>query len=102
MSDRPLTVAAIETRGVVVPMARPLATGAGAVTTVPLMLVDLRTGEGVTGRSYIFAFYAALLGALTELTRASARAFRARRLCRSRSKPGCGRRSACPACRAWR
>jgi mandelate racemase len=69
MPDKPLTVAAIRARGVVVPMARPLATGAGAVTSAPLMLVDLETKEGVTGRAYIFAFYASLLAALCELTR---------------------------------
>ena len=43
MPDHPHTIATIKTRGVVVPMARPLATGAGAITTVPFMLVDLET-----------------------------------------------------------
>jgi len=69
MPGTTLTVTAIKTRGVVVPMPRPLATGAGAVTTVPLMLVDLETRQGVTGRAYIFAFYASLLSAVCELTR---------------------------------
>jgi mandelate racemase len=68
MTAKPLTVAAVTTRAVVVPMARPLATGGGAVATAPLVLIDLATKEGVTGRAYVFAYSVALLGPLAALT----------------------------------
>src|SRR5258705_8821447 len=44
------------TRAVVVPIKRPLRTGGGAVTQAPLVLIDLDTEEGITGRAYVFGF----------------------------------------------
>ena len=49
-----LTVRSVRARAVNVPMRRPLQTSGGAVTTAPLVLIDLETDQGVTGRSYIF------------------------------------------------
>jgi len=43
-------------RAVNVPMNRPLATGAGTVEMAPLLLIDLYTEEGVTGRSYLLCY----------------------------------------------
>ena len=37
-------------------MSLPLQTSGGAVGSAPLVLIDLETEEGVTGRSYIFAY----------------------------------------------
>lgn len=51
-----LTVHSIQSVGVLVPMARPLGTSAQALTQAPLMLIDLLTEEGVTGRSYLFCY----------------------------------------------
>lgn len=67
MTAKTLTIKAINTRAVIVPMARPLQTGGGAVSTVPLVLVDLETKDGITGRAYVFAYSAALLGPLAQL-----------------------------------
>ena len=46
-----LTVRNIRAVGVEVPMTYALGTSRGAVTKAPLLLIDLETEEGVTGRS---------------------------------------------------
>ncbi|MGE5523641.1 MAG: enolase C-terminal domain-like protein [Rhodospirillaceae bacterium] len=51
-----LTIRALRAVGVEVPMARPLGTSAAIVRAAPLLLVDLETEEGVTGRSYLFCY----------------------------------------------
>lgn len=51
-----LTVRDLRARVVDVPMRRPFATGSGALKSVPLVLVDLATAEGVTGHAYLFCF----------------------------------------------
>src|ERR1700736_4563371 len=51
-----LTVRAVHAIGVEVPMTYALGTSAAKITTAPLVLVDLETKEGVTGRSYLFCF----------------------------------------------
>src|SRR5918998_1033543 len=52
--DPELTVRSVEVRAVDVPMQRPLKTGGGEVATAAMVLIDLLTEEGVTGRSYLF------------------------------------------------
>jgi mandelate racemase len=49
-----LKVRGLRVRAVAVPMKRPLATATGAVTIAPLLLLDLETDGGITGRSYLF------------------------------------------------
>jgi mandelate racemase len=49
-----LKIRALRARAVAVPMKRPLATATGAVTIAPLLLLDLETDGGITGRSYLF------------------------------------------------
>ena len=46
-----LTVRDIRSVGVEVPLRRPLGTSAQTLRAVPLILVDLDTEEGITGRS---------------------------------------------------
>lgn len=48
-------------RPVDVPMRRPLQTSGRAVSSAPLVLVDLLTDEGVTGRAYAFVYQALAL-----------------------------------------
>jgi mandelate racemase len=48
-----LTVRAVTARGVVVPLRRAVATRVGMFSSWPLLLVDLATGEGITGRGYL-------------------------------------------------
>jgi mandelate racemase len=51
-----LTVRAIRARAVEVPMKLPLGTSAGTLKSAPLLLVDVETEEGVSGRSYLFCY----------------------------------------------
>jgi mandelate racemase len=51
-----LTIRALRTRPVEVPLARPLTTSGGVIATAPLALVDLLTEEGVTGSAYVFCY----------------------------------------------
>ena len=50
-----LKIRAIRARTVLAPMKRPLATSTGALSGAPLVLVDVETDGGVTGRAYLFA-----------------------------------------------
>jgi mandelate racemase len=49
-----LKIRGVTVRAVNAPIARPLATSTGTVGTATLLLVDLRTSEGIVGRSYLF------------------------------------------------
>ena len=51
-----LTVRGLRAVGVEVPMTYALGTSRGAITTAPLLLIDVDTEEGVTGRSYLFCY----------------------------------------------
>ncbi len=51
-----LTVRSVRTVGVAVPMRFALGTSAATVREAPLLLIDLETEEGVTGRSYLFCY----------------------------------------------
>jgi len=51
-----LTLRAIHAMAVEVPMARPLGTSAQTMRAAPILLVDLETQEGITGRGYLFCY----------------------------------------------
>jgi mandelate racemase len=51
-----LTIRDIRARPVMVPFERPPVSASGALPHAALVLVDLETEEGITGRSYLFAF----------------------------------------------
>jgi len=55
MKPAKLRIRGLRPRAVAVPMKRPLATATGAVTVAPMVLVDLETDGGITGRAYAFA-----------------------------------------------
>src|SRR5260370_34369603 len=50
------TLRALRTRPVLVPIRRPPVSASGAIPNAALVLFDLETDEGVTGRSYVFGF----------------------------------------------
>jgi mandelate racemase len=52
----PLTIRGVRTFAVDVPMKLPLGTSAATVRTAPLLLIDLETEDGVTGRTYLFCY----------------------------------------------
>jgi mandelate racemase len=56
MADAALTIRALRTTIVAVPMRRPLGTSAQMVRTAPLLLVDLETEQEVTGRTYLYCY----------------------------------------------
>ena len=71
-----LTVRAIRAVGVEVPMTYVLGTSRGRITRAPLLLIDLATAEGVTGRTYLWSYFrqampaiASILAAIEEATR---------------------------------
>ena len=55
MKIEKLKIQRVRARAVAAPMKRPLATSTGSVTVAPLLLIDLETDGGITGRSYLFA-----------------------------------------------
>jgi mandelate racemase len=71
-----MKIEAIRTRAVGAPMKRPLATSTGAITVAPLLLVDLQTDAGITGRAYLFGIgkqnlkpLAVIIEAMAEMVR---------------------------------
>ena len=62
-----LTIRRFTSRAVVVPMNRPLQTGTGAVSQMPLVLIDCETEEGIVGHSYLFGIMASSLKPLVNL-----------------------------------
>jgi mandelate racemase len=65
-----MKIRALSARAVVVPMRRPLQTSTGAVSVAPLLLVDIKTDGGITGRSYLFAISKAHLKPLAAVVEA--------------------------------
>ena len=62
----------LRVRAVAAPMKRPLATSTGKLTVAPLVLIDLETDTGVTGRAYLFAIGRHNLAPLAKLVEAMA------------------------------
>lgn len=67
MPDPALTIRSLTARAVVAPLARPLRTASGEIPAAPLLLIDIATGQGVTGRAYLFAYTKVTLRALKAL-----------------------------------
>jgi mandelate racemase len=71
MVDQPLlpalTVRAVRTTPVEVPLNFVLGTSQDALRAVPLMLVDVETEEGVTGRSWLFCYVRAAAPAIASI-----------------------------------
>ena len=67
MSDPQLTIEDVRARAVVAPMKRPVRTAVGDVPAAPLVLIDVVTAEGITGRSYIFGYTPLTLSPLVEI-----------------------------------
>src|ERR1700704_5901402 len=62
-----LTVRAIRCVGVEVPMTYALGTSRGVITKAPLLLIDLDTEEGITGRSYLWCYFSAAMPAIASI-----------------------------------
>jgi mandelate racemase len=57
----PLTIRSVTARPVLAPLPRPLRTASGEIPAAPLLLLDVETHQGVTGRAYVFAYTPAVL-----------------------------------------
>jgi len=62
-----LTIRAISAVGVEVPMTYALGTSRGRITKAPLMLIDVETAEGVTGRAYLWSYFPRAMVAIVSL-----------------------------------
>src|SRR5215831_14801919 len=51
-----LTVRSVSTRTVMAPLNIALGTSVAVIRTVPLLLVDLHTEEGIVGHAYLFGY----------------------------------------------
>jgi mandelate racemase len=62
-----LTVRAISVIGVEVPMRFTLGTSRGRITKAPLLLIDVETAEGITGRSYLWSYFPRAMTAIASI-----------------------------------
>src|ERR1700751_4726677 len=69
MSIPELLIREIRARPVVAPLPRPIRTASGDVMDAPLLLIDVLTDVGVTGRAYAFAYTSLTLRSLTQFAR---------------------------------
>ena len=60
-------ITSVVARAVTPPLARPLYVATGAVESAALVLIDIKTNAGVTGRSYVFGFTPHVQAALVAL-----------------------------------
>ena len=67
MTGPQLTLRSLRARAVSVPMSYVLGTSAASVRAAPLMLLELQTEEGITGRAYQFCYVPAAARALSPL-----------------------------------
>jgi mandelate racemase len=68
-----LTLRGVHCVGVEVPMTYALGTSRGTITKAPLLLIDLETEEGVTGRAYLWCYFPAAMAAVTKILREAER-----------------------------
>jgi mandelate racemase len=62
-----LTIRAVRSIGVEVPMTYALGTSQARITRAPLLLIDLETDEGITGRAYLFCYLRAAAPAIAAM-----------------------------------
>jgi mandelate racemase len=56
MSKSTPAIRSVKARAVVTPMPRPVKNAFGVIDVAPLLLIDVATDQGTTGRSYLFAY----------------------------------------------
>jgi len=68
MAEAKLTIEGLRARAIDVAMERPVQTSGGEIRSAPLVLIDLKTREGVVGRSYVWSYTPLALEPLRRLT----------------------------------
>jgi mandelate racemase len=66
-----LHIRSLRSTPVAVPMARPLGTSAQTIRHAPLLLIDLDTAEGITGRAYLFCYLPEVPAAVARILEAA-------------------------------
>src|SRR5262245_53232011 len=72
MTTLTLTIRAVRTVAVHVPMKRALGTSARRMDVAPLVLIDVDTEEGITGRAYVFCYLPSATVAVEAILREAA------------------------------
>jgi mandelate racemase len=67
MSTITPAIRGVKARAVVAPISRPVKNAFGVIEAAPLVLIDVATDQGITGRSYIFAYAKLTLAPLVHL-----------------------------------
>ena len=67
MSASAPTIRGVKARAVDAPISRPVKNAFGVIRSAPLVLIDVATDQGITGRSYIFAYTRLTLKPLVQL-----------------------------------
>src|ERR1700687_1697010 len=67
MSKPNLTIRSVTARAVDAPISRPVKNAFGVIRSAPLVLIDIATDQGITGRSYIFGYAKLTLKPLVQL-----------------------------------
>src|SRR5438874_3988938 len=62
-----LSIRALRSVGVDVPMSYALGTSQARITRAPLLLIDVETEEGITGRAYLFCYLRAAAPAMAAM-----------------------------------
>lgn len=70
MNASVLNILSLRATPVNVPLSRPHPTASGVVESAPLVLVDLETDQGLTGRSYVFCYTSIALQPIADLIEA--------------------------------
>jgi mandelate racemase len=65
-----LVIRSIGTVGVEVPMTYALGTSRGRITKAPLLLIDVQTEQGITGRAYLWSYFRQAMPAIANILRA--------------------------------
>lgn len=76
-----IRIRSLEVAAVNVPMPVPHRTASGTLTHAPLVLLDLHTDAGITGRAYLFTYTAAALAGTARLLQDMAPLVTGQRLC---------------------
>jgi len=67
MSAATPAIRGVKARAVIAPISRPVRNAFGVIEAAPLVLIDVETDQGITGRSYIFAYAKLTLAPLVHL-----------------------------------
>jgi mandelate racemase len=67
MSATTPAIRSVRARAVIAPISRPVKNAFGIIEAAPLVLIDVETDQGITGRSYIFAYAKLTLAPLVHL-----------------------------------